>query len=464
MKQKMSFGKIAVLGFALFAMFFGAGNLILPPALGAICGGSWFAGFMMYILADAGLSVIALIAFVKAEGAFSESVARQLTPKSAFLLTFLNALCIGPLIAIPRTAATTFDIGVKPLIGTGVAPWMSWVFGAVYFGIVALLCLRPGKVVDIIGKILSPLMLVLLLVLIVIGIVKPLGPIVEGVATSTALSHGLRSGYQTMDMLGAVLLGVIALMSVKESGIKDKGQQMKMVGLGGLLAGLGLFVVYCGLSYLGATGSGNTVLSALALRDRPALLIEITYRLVGGYGRLLLGLIVAAACLTTAIGLTSACSQSFTEITKGKLPYKPTMLVVIVVSYLLSNLGTEMILSIAAPILNIIFPIYIMLVFLSFFPERIRERTYAAPFSAGLALIVTALTELDLLLPSVQLHADRLPLADYGLGWLIPALLAALVGGVVGTFFPRRTKGEKENKSGANAGLFVGGMQGGAAR
>jgi len=439
MKQKLSVGKIAVLGFALFAMFFGAGNLILPPALGTNCGNNWFFGFLMYILVDAGLSVVALLAFVKAKGGFAHEVARQLTPRSAFWLTFLNTLCLGPLIAIPRTAATTFDIALKPLLGTPAA-WVSWVFGAVYFGVVALLCLRPGKVVDIIGKILSPLMLAALLVLIVIGVVHPLGSVSPGAPLGAALSQGLRSGYQTMDMLGAVLLGVIALLSVKEAGITDTKQQMTAVGLGGVLAGLGLFTVYGGLSYLGATVSGDEAMRALARADRPGLLIRITDALVGSYGRLLLGVIVAAACLTTAIGLVSACSQNFKEITDGRLPYRPTMFAVIGISYLLSNLGTEMILNIAAPVLNVIFPIYIMLVFLSFLPEQIRTRTYAAPFGATLALVVTVLTELELLLPTFRVYADRLPLAEYGLGWLIPAVTAAAFGGIVGAFFPRKAR------------------------
>ena len=437
MKQKLSFGKIVTLGFALFAMFFGAGNLILPPALGTVCGENWFAGFLMYILIDAGLSVIALLAFVKAQGGFSSCIAKQLTPKTAFILTFVNTLFLGPLIAIPRTAATTFDIAIKPLIGT-TAPWITWLFGAVYFGLVALLCLKPGKVVDIIGKILSPLMFVALLILIIIGILYPMDQIVPQAAMCESISYGLKSGYQTMDMLGAVLLGVIALLSVKESGFTDTKSQMKLVGLGGVIAGLGLFIVYGGLSYLGATASGDPEMVALACSDRPGLLIRMSERLVGPYGSLLLGLIVAAACLTTAIGLVSACSQNLCEITNGKLPYRPTMFAMIGISYLLSNLGTEMILTIAAPVLSVIFPIYIVLVFLSFLPERIRERTYAAPMGTGLALVVTIMTELDQLIPYIILHTDELPLAEYGLGWLLPALGAALIGGLIGTAIPRK--------------------------
>lgn len=437
MKQKVSFGKALVLGFALFAMFFGAGNLILPPALGTICGSNWFFGFLMYILVDAGLAVIALLAFVRAKGDFMSEAARQLTPKTAFVLTFLNTLCLGPLIAIPRTASTTFDIAIRPLLGDP-APWVSWVFGTVYFGLVAFLCIRPGKVVDIIGKLLSPIMLVALLILIAVGIAKPLGPIVPAATLSEALSGGLSAGYQTMDMLGALLLGVIALLSLRESGFTEEREQVKMVALGGFIAAIGLFVVYCGLAYLGATVSGDAVLKVLAIKDRPALLIDITHYLVGPYGAFLLGLIVAAACLTTAIGLTSSCCQNFEEITGGKLPYKPTMFVIICMSYMLSNLGTEMILSIAAPILDVIFPIYIMLVFLSFLPERIREETYAAPLGAGFAMIVAILTEIDMNLPAVDVYALRLPLAEFGLGWLIPAVAASMVGGVIGRFIPRK--------------------------
>ncbi|MBQ9459938.1 MAG: branched-chain amino acid transport system II carrier protein [Oscillospiraceae bacterium] len=453
MQQKVTFGRIMILGFALFAMFFGAGNLILPPALGKICGGNWFFGFLMYIVVDAGLAVMALLAFVRAKGDIMAETSRQLTPAVGFLLTFLNTLCLGPLIAIPRTASTTFEIAIKPLLtkqqeasamvngvpaevmAEGPAPWVSWVFGAVYFGIVLFLCIKPGKVVDIIGKILSPVMLVALLILIAIGVLHPLGEVGAPAPLSESLSAGLLAGYQTMDMLGALLLGVVALLSVRESGITEERDQIKMIACGGVIASVGLFIVYCGLSYLGATAT-DAKFNGL-VENRTQLLIEITHDLVGSYGQILLGLIVAAACLTTAIGLVSSCAKNFEEITGDKLPYKPTLFAVIFFSFMLSNLGTEMILSIAAPILNVIFPIYIMLVFLSFLPERIRMNTYAAPLGAGFAMIVSVLTELDSRFPSMDLYTLRLPLAQFGLGWLVPSVAAAVIGGVIGRFIPR---------------------------
>ncbi len=441
MKRQLSFGRIVVLGFALFAMFFGAGNLILPPALGATSGSNWFVGFLMYIVVDAGLSVIALVAYFKLPGGFIRNISQQLTPKVAAVLLFLNTVCLGPLIAIPRTAATTFDIGIRPLLTSMPAPWLSWVCGGIYFALVAILCLKPGKVVDIIGRILAPAMFVLLLVLIAIGFLHPLGIIETKATIPEALSSGLRAGYQTMDMLGAVLLASVTLLSVKQSGVSDTKGKMKMVGLAGLVASAGLFIVYGGLAYIGATISGDTELLLLAETDRPGLLVAITERLVGPYGSLLLGLIVAAACLTTAIGLVSACAETFVEITRGKLPYRPTMLVIIGVSYVLSNLGTEAILNIAAPILNILFPMLIMLVLVSFLPDSVRTKSYAAPLGAGLAFAVTVITELRTIFPPCAL-CERLPLYEYGLGWLLPSVAAALIGALIGAFFPRKAKGE----------------------
>ncbi len=243
-----------------------------------------------------------------------------------------------------------------------------------------------------------------------------------------------------MDMLGALLLGVVALLSVRESGVTEEKQQIRTMALGGLIAAAGLFIVYGGLTYLGATVSGYSDMVAL---EKTALLTEITHRLVGNFGTVLLGVIVAAACLTTSIGLVSSCSQNFNDITGGRMPYKPTMFGIILFSYMLSNLGTEQIVNIAAPILAIIFPIYIMLVLLSFFPTRVREHTYAPPFGAGLAFVVAVLIEMnaclsvDLFGRHFDLYAAQLPLSNLGLGWLLPSLIAALIGGLIGAAVPR---------------------------
>jgi len=438
MNDKLSFGKVFVFGFALFAMFFGAGNLIFPPALGIVTGTNWMLSFLIYILADAGLAILALLAFFRCQEGFQNSISLQLDKTTSFLLILFNTLCIGPFIAIPRTAATTFDIAVKPLLGATVPGWASWVTGGIYFALVLVLCLRPGKVVDIIGKVLSPTMFVALLVLIAMGILHPLGKVAPGSSPMGAVKLGLESGYQTMDMLGSLLFAVVTLTSVQQAGITEPKKQFRLVALAGLVAAFALFVVYGGLSFLGASLSGERGLAANALNDRAGLLVLIVRRLVGPAGTLLLGFIVTAACLTTSIGLASSCSQNIEELTRGKLPYRPVLIGILLFSYVMSNLGTTAILNIAGPILNVIFPVFIMLVILSFFPKRIGQETYSAPYGALCAFVVTVLTEIGSYIQSLKLLMARLPLASVGLGWLIPSLIAAAIGAFVGAFVPRK--------------------------
>ena len=438
MNEKLSFGKVFVLGFALFAMFFGAGNLIFPPVLGIVTGSNWIISFLAFILADAGLAVLALLAFFRCREGFQNSISLQLDRTSAFLLILINTLCIGPFIAIPRTAATTFDIAVKPLLGAFVPGWASWAVGAVYFGLVLVLCLRPGKVVDIIGKVLSPTMLAALVALIVIGVVRPLGKVAPGASSLGAVKLGLESGYQTMDMLGALLFAVVTLTSVQHAGIHDPKKQFKLVALAGLVAFLALFVVYGGLTYLGASISKERGLAANALNDRAGLLVLIVRRLVGPTGTFLLGFIVTVACLTTAIGLASSCSQNIEELTGGKLPYRWVLVGMVLFSYVMSNLGTTVLLKIAGPILNVIFPVFIMLVILTFLPKRIHQETFSAPYGALCAFLVTVLTEIGGYIPTLRQIMARFPLASVGLGWLIPALAAAAIGAFVGAFVPRK--------------------------
>ena len=420
MNEKLSFGKVFVLGFALFTMFFGAGNLIFPPALGIDTGTNWLVSFLVYILADAGLAILALLAFFRCQEGFQNSISIQLDKTTSFLLILFNTLCIGPFIAIPRTAATTFDIAVKPLLGATVPGWASWAVGGIYFALVLILCLRPGKVVDIIGKVLSPTMFVALLVLIALGIIHPLGKVAPGASVMGAVKLGLESGYQTMDMLGSLLFAVVTLTSVRQAGINSPKKQFHLVALAGLVAAFALFVVYGGLTFLGASISGERGLAANALNDRAGLLVLIVRRLVGPWGTLLLGFIVTAACLTTSIGLASACSQNIEELTHGKLPYRPVLIAIILFSYVMSNLGTTAILNIAGPILNVIFPVFIMLVILSFLPRRINQETYSAPYGALCAFIVTVLTEIGGYVQPLKLLMARLPLASVGLGWLFP--------------------------------------------
>ncbi|MDL0416223.1 branched-chain amino acid transport system II carrier protein, partial [Clostridioides difficile] len=196
-EKQINFKDVIVIGFALFAMFFGAGNLIFPPYLGVLSGSSWLIAFIGFLFADGGLALLAVIAATKFNGDTSKMFSRAGKGLS-IALGCAMVICIGPLLAIPRTAATTYEMGILPTIGSGISPV---IFSIVFFALVLVLTIRPSKVVDIVGAILTPALLIALAVLIVKGIVSPLGEIRDSSLIQNVFAEGITQGYQTMDAL-----------------------------------------------------------------------------------------------------------------------------------------------------------------------------------------------------------------------------------------------------------------------
>ncbi|MEG1972999.1 MAG: branched-chain amino acid transport system II carrier protein, partial [Oscillospiraceae bacterium] len=201
MKNKKLTMDILVIGFALFAMFFGAGNLIFPPYLGFGSASNWFWGFFAFILTDIGLSMLALMMIAK-KGNGASGLTEVLGSKCSGIILLANTICLGPLIAIPRTAATTFEFAVQPIF----PPYInSWVAGAVFFIAGVALSLKQSKIMDIVGSVLAPIMLVALALLIIKGIITPLGvPSMGTGKIQSVFTEGIKAGYQTMDMMGAM--------------------------------------------------------------------------------------------------------------------------------------------------------------------------------------------------------------------------------------------------------------------
>ncbi len=407
---------IIIVGFALFAMFFGAGNLLFPPFLGLITGKSWATGFTGFILADVGLSLLAILAIAKCNGEVSKIFSRA-GHKLSIALGCAIMICIGPLLAIPRTAATTFEMGIQPIFNN----FNSIVFSIIFFGITLLLTIRPSKVVDIIGSYLTPALLIALLVLIGMGIVNPLGDIqpstIEGV-----FSEGIFQGYQTLDALGAVSLGAVIITSIANKGYTKEKEQVSMTFKAGLVAGAGLLVVYGGLTYLGATVSGlfNSNVS------QAGLIVSITEMLLGFPGKVILGIIVMLACLTTAIGLTSATGQYFSKLSNNKVKYEVIVTVVCLFSLVVSNFGVDKIIQFSAPILTFVYPPTIVLVVYTLFGKFIKNDnvfkfgTYAALFIS----ILNIVSDFGVKVPLI----NSLPLYSLGFNWVVPVLIASVIG------------------------------------
>ena len=416
---------ILIIGFAMFSGFFGAGNLIFPPFLARAAGKKWMLSFLCFVLADGGLGMLTIMASLQSSGSIRKLLG-QLGPFSSTLLCSLLILCTGPLVVVPRTCATTFELGISPLFPS-LSPWL---FSAVFFLIVGLMTIRPSRVVDIVGRYLTPVLLVTLAVLCLKGIFDPLGQAAEPQEGFRAIREGILAGYQTMDTLAAIPFSIIVISSLRDKGYQDLKTQRSVLLPACVIAFAGLFLVYQGLSWLGASTSQLD----LGAVNQTSLLVRITEMLLQRGGVMLMGTIVLLACLTTAIGMASAAAEYFCTLTKKKLSYEFLIIVICISGFLISNLGIDSIIRMASPILTILYPVVLTQVILSFFREKIRKPTVFR--GAALGALITALAEVIVDLGVKMPFMEKLPLADAGFSWVLPAV----AGGLIGALIPYRVK------------------------
>ena len=412
-QKKTALGEIVVVGFALFSMFFGAGNVIFPPFLGMEAGSRWLEGFSAYFIADIGLAMMGMFALLRVGS--SEQVLRRAGKLPAELLMCAIVLCIGPMVAIPRTSASTYEMAIAPNL-SGVSPV---VFSVAFFALILVLCLKESAVVDIVGKILTPLLLLGLFAIIIKGVITPVGEISALPQISNVAVTGIKAGYQTMDALAALPFGIIVLQSVTAKGYDNSKKQFRVVGGSAILAGVLLLAVYMGLAYLGATVSGQyngTI-------GRAQLVMAIVEALMGKVGMILFGVVVGLACVTTAIALTSSAAAYFAELCRGKVPYKAFVIAICVFSAVVSNLGLDRIVAVAAPVLDVIYPPTLVLIFISLLMPQMPDRvSRSACIGALITSVLCTLTAHGVNIPVIP----SLPLYDLGLSWLIPAAVFGL--------------------------------------
>ena len=404
---------MCVIGFALFSMFFGAGNVIFPPYLGLGCGREWALGFLCYYLADVGLALMAIFAIVRSGS--SQAITRPIGRRASTLLMSAIVLCIGPLLAIPRTAATTYEMSLAPL-ASGFSPAL---FSVLFFLVILLLCLRESAVVDIVGKVLTPALLAGLLILIVKGVLDPIGPVPDRVLVDSVVRTGVEAGYQTMDVLAAAVFGILILDSAREKG-HTGADQGRVVAGAAAVAGIALLVVYLGLTYLGVTTSRFFDLTVL----RTFLMVSIVRSLLGGWGIVLFSVVVALACITTAVALVSSAAAYFSGLSRRRVSYQTLVVIICLFSAVVSNFGLEQIVSIAAPILDVVYPPTLVLIVLALFPIPNCWVHRMAALGAVAVSLLGAARSLGAPLDAL----DALPLSAYGFGWLLPAAVCGLLG------------------------------------
>ncbi|WP_343009185.1 branched-chain amino acid transport system II carrier protein [Clostridium celatum] len=399
-----------VVGFALFSMFFGAGNLIFPPSLGNKLGDQYILGIIGFILTGVGLPLLAILACSKENGTF-EGITNKIGTKFTLILTTVLFFAIGPLLAIPRTAATTFEITITPFFPN----WSPLIVMAVYFLINLFFVLKRSSIIDTIGKFLTPALIVILTIVIVKGVVSPIGEIASTGATSV-LSTSLLEGYQTMDALAALLFAGVITSSILQKGYK--GKEINSVLLkSSVVAVIGLAFVYGGLTFIGA----HTVKLVDPSISNTALLVFIADKILGRFGVALIGAAIGLACLTTSIGLLTAGSTFFEKVTNGKLSYKFNAIVISIMSYLIACQGVDKIVSLSVPILNVLYPVAITIIFTTLF-NRCLTNIIAVRLAVYTSLVF------GVLFAFFGSALSFIPLSSVGFGWVIPTIIALAVG------------------------------------
>ena len=414
---------VIVSGFALFSMFFGAGNLMFPPTLGALVGSDYLVSMLGFVLTAVGLVMLGVVATTKAGGNL-EDISGKLGNKIGFLYGSLVLISIGPGLAIPRTAATTHE-----LIAAGIFPELNPVLSSIiFFGLVLLFVLRPSSVVNNIGKYLTPALLTLLVIIIVKGIFSPIS---EPILTNyeRPFTNSFLEGYQTMDTLAALAFTSLIIKGFRISGLDDEKDILSLTIKAGLIATIGLCLVYCGLLYLGATTS-SIDLGDISRIER---LVFIAKSILGNIGVYAMALVMALACLTTAIGLTSTFSDFFERLTNGKVPYKAWVIMSTVFSGVMAINGVEKIIEFSVPVLSAMYPVTIVLIFLNIFGDKFAKvPTYVgAVLGALLPTIFSFLAFLGLNLSFVDDFYALFPKTLQAFVWIIPSVILAILASLI---------------------------------
>ncbi len=411
---------VIVVGFALFAMFFGAGNLIFPPYMGLVAGIDWKWALLGFLMTGIGLPLIGIMAAARAGGTV-EKLGDRVGNGFGRALGIVVILAIGPLLAIPRTGATAFELGMQ----SNLPGFPAWLFSVVFFGIAFWFVFNRSDVVDKIGKFLMPVLAAALAWIIIKGTVTPLGAIAE-TGLESATGRGFREGYQTMDVLASLVFAQLVIATLVFKGYDNVRDQIRMTSMAGGIAALGLGLVYGGLMYLGATASTSYPPTI----ERTDLLITIATGLMGEGGKVALGLAVSFACLTTAIGLTATVAEYFSRLSNNHVSYRTVALLTVVFSGVFAIVGVATIISVAFPLLVMVYPVAIALIVLTLIggPLAYRPVYVGAVTGALLTSIPDALTVIGIPLGMVEQISAMMPFAKAGFGWIAPTTLGAAAG------------------------------------
>lgn len=408
-----------VTAFALFSLFFGAGNLILPPLLGFKSGGLWWLVALGFCISAVLIPILGILAHAKLQGTMF-NFAEKVSPLFSLVYCFI-VYAISISLPSPRTASVTHEIAVQPFFNSS-----SVLTSTIYFGLVFVFVMNRSKILNVIGKILTPAIILILLLL--IGITLFSYDFIFGeTSISSPFSNGILEGYQTFDAIGAVVVGSVIIISINLKKTSATYEEKKsMISRAGWLAGLGLFLIYTGLILTGALNST----SFDAGISRTGLLSGISTKTLGNTANLFLSILVALACFTTAIGIVTGTADFVkSRFKNSQKAYVLTAILGCVLGVVMGQFNVGYIIAVAVPALMFIYPITIVLILLNVIPD-----TYASPLVFKAVIITTILFSVPDFLGSIGISIipggkifSWIPLSEFQMGWVLPALVVFLL-------------------------------------
>ena len=426
---------IVALGFMTFALFLGAGNIIFPPSVGLAAGQFQWSAALGFLLTGVGLPLLGIVALARVGGGL-DTLTSPIGRIAGTLMGLSIYLTIGPFFATPRTATVSFEVGMAPFTGNTPGALLAFTIG--YFALVMVLSLFPGKLMDNIGKIITPALLLVLAVLGGAACIAPAGDITTPAEAynnaGAALAQGFLMGYQTMDALASLVFGIVIVAAIKTAGVTDTKLHTRYTIMAGVIAAIGLSLVYLSLIYLGAMS--GTVVPA----DASGVQILTTYvqDVFGTSGIILLAAVILLACLTTGVGLVSACSAYFSALMGVK--YRTVVIVMSVFSAVVANQGLAQLIAVAIPVLVCIYPVAIALIVLGLLSGmwKHQRRVFIPVMLVALIFgIVDAIKAIGWSVPAIF---DSLPGSAMALGWVLPVVIVLIVAGVLDRVRPVPSK------------------------
>lgn len=419
-----------------FALFFGAGNLIFPPFIGYESGENLWIAALGFITTGVCFPLLGTISGTIVNGRL-ELLGKKVGKWFYVLFPIIIYLCIGPLFIIPRSASVTYTMGIEPFLSSPSFTIMVLVTG-IYFIISGYFALNQGKMVTIIGKFITPALFIVIGIIVIKAMISPVGEvsIVTGDYVSSPYFKGFVEGFLTMDTLGALVVSNILVVTIKDYGISDKKDIVKYASIASLIAGVALTIIYASLSYV---GSRATIFGPI--ENGGVLLTYVMEFMFGKSGVVLLGIVIALACISTSIGVTSASSRFFHSV-YPRLSYKTWVIIITLISFLISNIGLNTLIKITVPVLTIIYPEAIIVILLSFIYKYISKSRYIYKVTVITALIISVVNTFDSLEISIPLLTNifsYLPLYSVTLGWIVPSIILGSITYIFEMFYINKT-------------------------